>query len=228
MPNDDENRLTFIDVYNEITGQAWSMFDGEVEAEDEFEKSVTTSIQKALSVLWCSFKFPFRYKDYKIKTKVGVSQYDAPPGNISKISTKGYKCFDVICNKKYLEYEPDIEVLEDKEGEPEKFYTRNGKVYIYPTPDKAYEIKIGYLSFNTACDEDGESKATLEKEGDYIDIGEQYKDLFLKALMPLAMTYLIASEQDENFSQYKKQYDAAYKVLIDFCRGIENDKIITW
>ena len=108
------------------------------------------------------------------------------------------------------------------------FYKKGRKILIYPTPNASYDINIGYLSFNTACDDDGNSKANLEAEDDYIDIDEEYQDLFLKALMPLAMTYLIASEQDENFSQYKQQYDAAYKVLLDYCRGIEKDKIIGW
>lgn len=223
-----ESDLTFIKVYNEVTGQAWSMFDGEVEAEDEFEKSVTTSIQKALSALWNSFKFPFRYKTMKLKTRKGITEYNAPAGNIIKKSVKGSKTFDVICNKNYLSYDPDIETYEEKEGEPEAFYKKGRKILIYPTPDANYDINIGYLSFNTACDDDGNSKANLEAEDDYIDIDEEYQDLFLKALMPLAMTYLIASEQDENFSQYKQQYDAAYKVLLDYCRGIEKDKIIGW
>ena len=42
---DGEKRLTLLDLYNNITGQAWSMFDSEVEDEDEFEQSVMTSIR---------------------------------------------------------------------------------------------------------------------------------------------------------------------------------------
>ena len=67
-----------------MTGQAWSMFDGEVEAMDEFESSVTTSIQKALNSLWCSYKFPFRNKTMKFKTRSGVNQYSTPNGNIAQ------------------------------------------------------------------------------------------------------------------------------------------------
>ena len=223
-----ESDLTFIKVYNEVTGQAWSMFDGEVEAEDEFEKSVTTSIQKALSALWNSYKFPFRYKTAKLKTKVGTTKYYIPAGKILKKTVEHSKTYDVICNKKYLRYDPDIEVLEEKAGEPEAFCKKGNKILIYPTPDAIYEVEIGYLSFNAACDDDGISKANLEAEDDYIDIDEEYQDLFLKALMPLAMTYLIASKEDENYSSYQEQYNAAYKILLDFCKGIEKDKTIGW
>lgn len=223
-----ESDLTFIKVYNEVTGQAWSMFDSDVGSEDEFEKSVTTSIQKALSALWNSYKFPFRYKTAKLKTKVGTTKYYIPAGKILKKTVEHSKTYDVICNKKYLRYDPDIEVLEEKAGEPEAFCKKGNKILIYPTPDAIYEVEIGYLSFNAACDDDGISKANLEAEDDYIDIDEEYQDLFLKALMPLAMTYLIASKEDENYSSYQEQYNAAYKILLDFCKGIEKDKTIGW
>ena len=48
------------------------------------------------------------------------------------------------------------------------------------------------------------------------------------ALMPLAMVYAIASETDENHSGYKRQYDEAYKNLIEFSRGIDIEKRIGW
>ena len=40
--------IKYIDLYNDVTGQPWSMFDGDVESEDEFESTVKLSIQKAL------------------------------------------------------------------------------------------------------------------------------------------------------------------------------------
>lgn len=224
----DSENITFLYLYNKVTGQAWSMFDGEVEAKDEFEESVNTSIQKALSALWCSYKFPFRNKDYKIKTRTGVTTYNTPDGNIAKKTIKGRKVYAVKYGKKFLDYEPDYEVLEEKEGEPEAFFIKNGKIYIYPTPDAAYEINIEYWSTNAACNEDGEEKANLEEETDYINIEEKYNDLFKNALMPLAMVYLIASETDENYSSYKEQYNRAYKNLVNYCRGIETEKSIGW
>lgn len=220
--------LTLLDLYNRITGQAWSMFDSEVEDKEEFETSVTTSIQKALSALWCSYKFVFRNKKYKFKTRSGVSEYSRPNGNIIQKTIRGSKVYGIKCGKKFLLYEPDYEVLEDKTGEPEAFFIQYDKICLYPTPDKSYDIEVEYITFDAACDEDGETKANLVEETDYINIEERYEDLFEKALMPLAMTYLIASESDENFSQYKEQYERAYKNLIDFCRGADIDKRIGW
>lgn len=220
--------ITLIDLYNDITGQAWSMFDGDVEAQDEFESSVTSSIQKALSAIWCSYKFPFRNKIQIIKTKKGVAIYSTPNGNIAQKTINNKKVYSIKIGKEYLQYEPNYELLEDKEGKPEKFYYKNDNLYLYPTPDDNYTVEVEYWTIFAACDEDGTSKATLEEENDYIDIPEKYEHLFKMALMPLAMVYAIASETDENNSGYQKQYDNAYKNLIEFSRGIDIEKRIGW
>lgn len=220
--------ITLIDLYNDITGQAWSMFDGDVEAQDEFESSVTSSIQKALSAIWCSYKFPFRNKTQIIKTKKGVATYSTPNGNIAQKTINNKKVYSIKIGKEYLQYEPNYELLEDKEGKPEKFYYKNDNLYLYPTPDDNYTVEVEYWTIFAACDEDGTSKATLEEENDYIDIPEKYEHLFKMALMPLAMVYAIASETDENNSGYQKQYDNAYKNLIEFSRGIDIEKRIGW
>lgn len=220
--------ITLLSLYNEMTGQAWSMFDGDVESYDEFETSVTTSIQKALSYLWCSYKFPFRNKTQLIKTKNGVAIYATPNGNIAQKTIKRKKIYSIKLDKNYLEYEPDYETLEEKTGKPEKFYYKNDNLYLYPTPDDIYQIEIEYWSMFAACEEDGTSKANLENEADYIDIPEKYENLFKMALLPLAMMYAIASEADENYSGYKTQFDNAYKNLIEFARGIDIEKRIGW
>lgn len=224
----DSENITLLDLYNKITGQAWSMFDGDVEAQDEFEESVTTSIQKSLSALWCSYKFPFRNKNYIIKTRAGLAVYNTPAGNIAQKTIKNRKVYAVKYDKTFLDYEPDYEILEEQQGEPEAFFVKNGKIYIYPTPDAAYEINIEYWSTNAACNSEGEEKANLQDATDYINIEEKYKDLFINALMPLAMTYLIASKTDENFDGYQEQYEKAYKILLEFSRGIDIEKRMGW
>ncbi|MCM1296183.1 MAG: hypothetical protein NC311_11635 [Muribaculaceae bacterium] len=220
--------ITYIDLYNEMTGQAWSMFDGEVEAVDEFETSVTTSIQKALNTLWNSYKFPFREKTKNIRIKGGNNIYSTPSGNIIKKSINGKKRYLVKIDKTYLEYDDSIELLEDEAGTPEKFTIKNDKIYLYPIPDKNYTLEVEYWSIFSACDENGTSKATLEEEKDYIDISEKYENLFKMALLPLCMMYAISSETDEYYSGYKKQYEDAYKILIEYTKSIDKEKRIGW
>lgn len=220
--------ITYLDLYNDMTGQAWSMFDGDVESIDEFEKSVTTSIQKALNNLWCSFDFPFREKTLTFKTKTGVAAYSTPNGNIVKKAVNGQQVHVVKIGNTFLEYEPDYETLEEASGQPDRFYLKNDKIYLYPTPDANYTVDIDYMTLYTAKAANGLSKATLENQTDYIDIPAKYEVLFKSALLPFAMTYAIASESDENYSGYMQQYKDAYKLLIKHTTGIKQDKIIGW
>lgn len=220
--------ITLIDLYNEITGQAWSMFDGEIESQEEFETSVITSIQKALNALWCSYPFPFRERTHLITTKAGVASYNLPNGNIIKKKIGSEQNYAVICDRKPLQYTNDYETLEEKEGTPELFYIKNDKIYLYPTPDERTLVTIDYLMLFPACNEDGEEKYTLEDDTDYINIPEKYEGLFKCALLPKAMYYAIASETDENYNGYKEQYEEAYKLLLKYCRGINLDKVIGW
>lgn len=220
--------ITLIDLYNEVTGQAWSMFDGEVEAQDEFETSVTSSIQKALSRLWCSYKFPFRNKNITIKTQKNINTIDTPNGNIAEKTVNQENVYGIKIGTTFLEYDQDLETLETKYGQPERFYIKNDKILLYPIPDKEYSIDIEYWSIFCAKDEEGNEKANLVNESDYIDIPEKYEDLFLRCLTPLCMEYAIASETDENFSSYHNQYEEAYKLLIEFTKGLDVEKVIGW
>ena len=220
--------ITFIDLYNDITGQAWSMFDGEIEAKDEFEVNVTTSIQKALSMLWNSYKFPFRYKTQVLKTRAGKNEYSSPNGVITTKVLKGDKVYCVKYNNTFLTYDTSCEIEEDKGGEPTSFYIKNDNIVLFPTPDDVYTIKLDYLSFYPACDSEGTEKATLQEEDDYLNISEKYEVLFKNTLMPLAMTYLIASEQDENYSAYWQQYKLALANLLEATQVIDYSKSIGW
>lgn len=230
---DGEKRLTLLDLYNDITGQAWSMFDSEVEDEDEFEQNVMTSIRKALSDLWNSYDFPFKERTYLFSTKDGNASYSIPDAatenNVVQTRVNGKVCHSIFCNNKPLKYDSDCRFKEPVYGEPEYFYFKQEKIYLYPIPDDKYKVTIDYMSLYPALDESNNEIATLEHETDYINIPEKYIELFECTLMPLAMwKYLITDESDENSEGYKIQYDRAYKRLIKACRGIDSDKTIGW
>ena len=226
---DGENRITMLELYNDITAQAWSMFDSEVESKDEFEASVTTSLQKSLTDLWNSYPFPFREKTHILLLRARKADYLAPTGNIKTRISNGSKVYAVNCNGNWLRYNPDCQYADAASGEPTDFYLKQNRIYFYPVPDKNYNVFIDYLSIYPACNEDGEEKQFLEEETDYLNIPEEYHALFKCALMPLTMwNYLIASESDENSSAYEIQYKRAYKQLIKYTKGIETEKTIGW
>ena len=223
--------IKYIDLYNDVTGQPWSMFDGDVESEDEFESTVKLSIQKALTNLWLTYDFPFRERTQTIKTKPNRSYYEAPNGNIIQKGGAGTKQYSVKIGNKRLAYMPDYDEQEEKTGEPDSFYLKSDRIYLYPTPDDVYSVSVDFYTLDTAIDaETEEEKGTLEKEEDYINLPEsgKYDVLFRSALLPLAMVYAIASNSDENHSGYQRQYEDALQNLINYSRGINLDKTIGW
>lgn len=220
--------LTFLDVYNEVAGQAWSMYDGDVESIDEMESALKSSINKALSEIWCSYPFPFRIKTLNISTSPNNSEYSTPNGNIIKKTVSGSQVYSVRIGKNYLEYLDDYETLDDKKGTPTGFYIRNDSLVLYPTPDNTYTVVIEYLTLAIGEDDFGDSIYTLKNDNDTINIPEKYENIFKNALITKSMLYAIASESDENYSGYKEQYDRAYKILINYTSGLKKEQRVYW
>ena len=54
----------------------------------------------------------------------------------------------------------------------------------------------------------------LDKADDYIDIPEQYSQLFINALISKVMMYALVDISDDNYTGYNIQYEKAYKALI--------------
>lgn len=220
--------LTFLDIYNEVAGQAWSMYDGDAESADEMESALKSSINKALSEIWCSYPFPFRIKNLTFKTISGNSEYSVPNGNIIKKTVSGNQVYSVMINKKFLEYLDNYELLEDKEGTPFGFYIKNDTLILYPTPNNSYTVSIEYLTLAIGENDFGDSVYSLKNDNDSINIPEKYENIFKNALITKSMLYAIASEQDENYSGYKEQYDRAYKILISYTSGLKKEKKVYW
>ena len=220
--------LTFIDIYNEVAGQAWSMYDGDAESIDEMESALKSSINKALSEIWCSYPFPFRNKTFTITTSSGNAQYLTPNGNIIKKTVSGKQVYSVRIGKNYLEFLDDYETLEDREGTPTGFYIKNDSLFLYPAPDDVYTVTIEYLTLAIGENDFGDSVYFLQNDEDTIDVPEKYENIFKNALITKSMLYAIASEQDENYSGYKEQFDKAYKILISYTAGLDKEKRVYW
>ena len=220
--------LTFLDIYNEVAGQAWSMYDGDAESIDEMESALKSSINKALSEIWCSYPFPFRIKTFTVRTSQGNSEYSTPNGSIIKKTVSGSQVYSVRIGKNYLEYLDDYETLEDKEGTPSGFYIKNDTLFLYPAPDDTYTVTIEYLTLAIGENDFGDSVYSLQNDEDTIAIPEKYENIFKNALITKSMLYAIASEQDENYSGYKEQYDRAYKILINYTSGLKKEQRVYW
>lgn len=220
--------ITFLDLYNECAGQPWSMYDPDAESKEDLEQALKISINKALNDIWNLRPWSFRETDSTIKTKPNKSSYDMPNGIIEKRVINGTTRYGVIYGKKNLEYLPDYDYMEEKTGEPEYFYIQGERLYIYPTPDNVYSIKLKYLLLPPALTEEDEEAYELNEEEDYINIPEKYETLFRNCLISLAMVYAIADDSDENHSGYMRQYENSLKTLMQYCNKKIVDRNIVW
>ena len=220
--------ITFLDLYNECAGQPWSMYDPDAESKEDLEQALKISINKALNDIWNLRPWSFRETDSTIKTKPNKSSYDMPNGIIEKRVINGNTRYGVIYGKKNLEYLPDYDYMEEKTGEPEYFYIQGERLYIYPTPDNVYSIKLKYLLLPPALTEEDEEAYELNEEEDYINIPEKYETLFRNCLISLAMVYAIADDSDENHSGYMRQYENSLKTLMQYCNKKIVDRNIVW
>ena len=210
--------LTLLNIYNSVASQAWSMFDDEVETKAEFENVLISSINKALSDLWCSTDFPFRRRTEEIILMEDSNEYELPDGNLVPRNINGKKGFMVSIDGEFLDYIETYTPSKHK-GKPTAYYIDNNNIYFSPTPDQNYEVSLDYFTLAIGTDEKGNSIYALNNEADSIDVPEKFEELFKNALITKTMLYAIASDSDENYSNYKKQFDTAYKLLLKYSTG---------
>ena len=212
--------LTFLDLYNECAGQPWSMFDNDANTVEDFESSMKISINQALSVLWNLQPWSFRIETLKVNTKIGNSGYSVPNGEVLRKTVRGITRYGVKCNGKYLAFAPENEFSDDiTTGEPESFYILADTIHLYPIPDNVYKLEVTYSTLPYGLNTEGDYLYELKEDDDYINIPEKYETLFKNCLLPLAMTYAISEEGDENYSMYLKKYENALTVLINYCKN---------
>lgn len=209
--------ITFLELYNEVAGQPWSMFDADAESMDDLESALKTSINKATSHLWNLQAWSFRVQEQNTRLFKGRNKLAMPNGKLLKESSNGFTSYGVKCDGKELQYLEDTSNLTDKEGTPEYFYVKGENIYFYPTADDTYKIEISYLLLPYALSEDGDELYEFKEETDTLNVPDKYCPMFRNCLISLSMIYAIADESDENHSGYQKQYDDALMTLIEYC-----------
>ena len=214
--------LTLLDIYNNVTGQSWSVFDTDIESQEEFDSGVLTSIQKALSVLWHSYNFSFRLKSKEIRIIQGKNIYIKPAGMIKK---NGVKLIDdnevVTLNEIQEPLQYDL-----KPQKPCGFYIVSDKLILDKIPNKNYTLLIKYYSSKLGINNQNEGIYNLKNYDDRLDIPEQFEDLFLRALSTKSMVNAIASNTSRNFQPFINEFVENYRTLMVQSSGVEKDKRI--
>lgn len=206
--------ITLLDLYNEIASQPWSMFDNDAKSSDDFDESLVSAINKSLVEIWCSYPFDFRLDTKLFFVQPCVYKYGLPFGTIKQKETvKGIQ-YKVKLNNRYLDFIEDYHDLPEKVGRPTGFFIEDDKICLYPVPDKVYRVKVDYYTLAVGYDSNDNRIYRLQKADDYIEIPEQYEQLFINALISKVMMYALVDISDDNYTGYNIQYEKAYKALI--------------
>ncbi len=206
--------ITLLNLYNEIASQPWSMFDNDAKSVDDFDESLLSAINKSLVEIWCSYPFEFRLATKILFIQPCVHKYSLPIGTIKQKETvKGIQ-YKVKLNNRYLEFIEDYRDLQPKTGRPTGFFVEDDKICFYPMPDKVYRVSVDYYSLAVGYDSYDNPVYRLQKGDDYINIPEQYEQLFINALISKVMMYALVDISDDNYTGYNIQYEKAYKALI--------------
>ena len=210
--------LKFIDIYNDVANQAWSMFDSDIQDKADIDPTLTSSINKALADLWASYPFPFRLKNFSFYTKPHIKAYPPPFG---QVLTKNDN-YDISLNNSKLT--PISPLSDTSQGIPTNFYFSNNALCLYPIPDNRYSISINFLTLAYSFKSDGTPLFELSNPDDTIDIPLHLNTLFKNALITKTMLYAISSKSDEIYSGYKEQFEKAFRLLVKYSKSINNDK----
>jgi len=214
--------ISLLDLYNTAASQEWAMYDNDAETQAELEESLIIDLNKALMEILYSYPFNFRERTHVLFTHPKINSYDVPKGLILKDDLENYRVrVNSNCLKK-LEILPS----DTKTGAPEYFYIQGNKINFYPVPMEKHIITIDYLTLAIGENSNGEEIYALKSKDDVLFVPEHLEELLKNAVISRAMLNSIASENDENYSAYKKQSETAYRLLIKYSKGISSDKSI--
>ena len=215
--------ITLLNLYNSAASQEWSMYDSGAASKDEMEESLIIALNKAIHEILYSYPFYFRERTHVLFTMPNINSYEIPSGLIIKDSC-GKFC--VKLNGKTLMLIKNPHNLEDKKGVPEWFYFSGNNMYLYPKPIEKSIITIDYITLSIGENASGEEIFVLKNADDTISIPEFLEEIFKDAVISRTMLNTISSESDENYSAYKKQSEEAYRQLIKYAKGVEQNKTI--
>ena len=215
--------LTLLDLYNTAATQEWSMYDNDAASDEEFENSLVLALNKATQEILYSYPFKFRERTHIILTVPNINSYDIPSGIIQKNIFGKYL---VKIGSEYLKFVKSNDDIDEKNGIPKEFYIKNNKIYFNPIPIEKSIITIEYITLAIGENEAGDEIFSLKNDSDVISIPAHLEELLKNAIIARAMLNSIASEEDENYSAYKKQSETAYRLLMKYSKGVGQDKAI--
>ena len=215
--------ITLLDLYNTAASQEWAMYDNDAAVASEMEDSLVLALNKAIHEIYSSYDFPFRERTHVIITIPKVDTYDMPTGLIKRDNNGKHI---VKNNSSMLSLIENPSELTTQYGVPTGFYIKNDKLVLYPVPLAKNLVMIDYYTLVIGENADGEEIYSLKNADDILTVPVYLEELAKEAIITRTMLNSIASENDENFSAYKKQAEKSYKLLVKYSKGVGEDKKI--
>ena len=204
----------YFELCNDILGELY--FD-EVDTFDELEdieegRRAKRELNKALNFI-CNQEngaWTFREQQGIIVPVKGVSDYDKPCGFIQYLKRPK-------SNLVLGYYEEHKYYTSNATGTPTGYWMSDGKIRLYPTPDRTYNddiIETHFLTYNYAKDCCQMLKPKMKYETDTPIIPNHHRDI----LVYKVCADWRADARDSQSLHYKELYKYAYKALLDDCR----------
>lgn len=197
---------TFYQIIYYSSNAPWSGQDAEPESFSQVEQSVKQAIQMAHSYIWNSYEFDFKLRKSVIPTIATVKEYDKPIGQIINAWLSG--------GTSYLTEITEFDFLDNKLDTPTQYYLDNGKINFYPIPNAVMDINVRHQTLYMAKDSAGNEKYNLELETDVLNIPQELEDLYLQALISLAVVNFLQDSSDENYLPYQNVFEKNYQNLL--------------
>ena len=213
--------ITLKEVYEEVTIQSWSIFDSDISTLEDDDAGVISTIKKALNEIWNSYKYSFKLKSKTLTLSANTNSFSKPVGQIKDV----YLVDEDGIETKLINSSNDL--INNNTGMPKEYFFKYNKVFFKPTPVANCNIKVDYYNRYPVLSENGEPQLNFKELTDYIDIREEYEDLFLRALVTRTMALYPHPNTLIN-QTYQLQSDKAYKLLIEASDVNAKGRRIVW
>lgn len=213
--------ITLKEIYEKVTTQSWSIFDSDISSLEDDDAGVISTIQKALNELWNDYKYSFKLKNKIVTLQAETNNISKPTGHIKSLYLIDEDGDETVikCSGKTQETK--------KLGTPTEYFIKYNKIFFRPTPIETVQIKIDYYNRYPVLSKDGNPQFNFIELTDYLDVREEYEELFVNALITRTMAIYPHPNQLIN-ATYREQSQHAYKLLIDACNVNANGKQRTW
>lgn len=166
--------------------------------------------------------FPFNKYTKTIQTSKKQPAYSLPEGRILKVTISNNNS---ITN---LSYDGNIDMYSDIVAMPTKYtitYNPN-RLRLYPTPDKAYSIKVDYNSTKNIILTDNSLSYNIEV-GSTLKMPEQYQHLYFDALEYYVLAINMRKLSNPRYEPTLAIFEKKWKTFLRGCQPVESETRFT-